>query len=54
MTNTTIETIGCDLGDKKSEVCVLDADGEVKLRTSVADDAALDAACFLQGRRHTW
>jgi transposase len=35
MTNTTIETIGCDLGDKKSEICVLDANGDVKLRTSV-------------------
>jgi transposase len=35
MTNTIIETIGCDLGDKKSEICVLDAGGEVKLRTSV-------------------
>jgi transposase len=35
MANTTIETIGCDLGDKRSEICVLDADGNVKLRTSV-------------------
>jgi transposase len=29
------ETIGCDLGDKKSEICVLAADGKVKERTSV-------------------
>lgn len=35
MTNTTIETIGCDLGDKRSEICVLDAEGNVRLRTSV-------------------
>jgi transposase len=35
MTNTTIETIGCDLGDRRSEICVLDADGNAKLRTSV-------------------
>ncbi len=35
MTNTTIETIGCDLGDKRSEICVLDAEGEVKHRISV-------------------
>lgn len=35
MANTTIETIGCDLGDKKSEICVLDVEGKVKLRASV-------------------
>jgi transposase len=34
MTNTTIETIGCDLGDKTSEMCVLGADGG-KQRASV-------------------
>jgi len=31
----TQETIGCDLGDKKSEICVLSADGKVKERASV-------------------
>jgi transposase len=35
MTNIITETIGCDLGDKRSEICVLDAEGDVKLRTSV-------------------
>lgn len=39
MTNNTAthyqETIGCDLGDKKTEICVLGADGKVKERTSV-------------------
>jgi len=35
MANHIIETIGCDLGDKKSEICVLDADGNVTERTSV-------------------
>ena len=35
MTKNIIETIGCDLGDKKSEICVLDADGNVKQRVSV-------------------
>lgn len=35
MTNNIIETIGCDLGDKKSEICVLDADGKITERTSV-------------------
>jgi len=35
MTKDTSETIGCDLGDKWSDICVLDAAGEVKLRTRV-------------------
>jgi transposase len=35
MANNTIETIGCDLGDKKSEICVLGDDGAVKERISV-------------------
>ena len=35
MTENTSETIGCDLGDKKSEVCVLDAEGKVTQRLSV-------------------
>jgi transposase len=35
MENPTIETIGCDLGDKRSEICVLNAEGEVTSRTSV-------------------
>jgi transposase len=35
MTNNTIETIGCDLGDKRSEICVLDGDGNVKHRATV-------------------
>jgi transposase len=33
---TTMLTIGIDLGDRRSEVCVLGADGEVKQRFSVA------------------
>lgn len=35
MANNTSETIGCDLGDKRSEICVLDEQGNVKARTSV-------------------
>src|SRR4029079_9945144 len=34
MRDTTIETIGCDLGDRTSEICVLGADGG-KRRESV-------------------
>src|SRR5215207_142384 len=32
---TTTETIGCDLGDKKSELCLIDAEGKVTKRVSV-------------------
>ena len=35
MTNNISETIGCDLGDKKSELCVIGADGAVAWRGSV-------------------
>lgn len=35
MTNNTSETIGCDLGDKKSEILVLDQEGRPKHRGSV-------------------
>jgi len=34
MTDNTTETIGCDLGDRISEICVLNADGR-KHRASV-------------------
>ncbi len=34
--DTTSETIGCDLGDKKSTMCVLGPDGKVKERVEVA------------------
>lgn len=33
MENSTIETIGCDLGDKASEICVLRADGRMQRAT---------------------
>ena len=35
MKENTSETIGCDLGDKRSAVAVLNTDGEVTLRTSL-------------------
>jgi transposase len=52
MTNTTTETIGCDLGDKKSEICVLDAEGEVKQRVSIHTTAKAMAAFFCRTRAH--
>jgi hypothetical protein len=30
MTNSITETIGCDLGDKQSELCILLPSGEVQ------------------------
>jgi len=35
MTENTSETIGCDLGDKRSDISVLDAAGEVKQRATI-------------------
>jgi len=39
MENLITETIGCDLGDKRSEVCVLDAHGNIERRASVRTTA---------------
>ena len=36
MTSITTKTIGCDLGDKYSHVCVLDASGQVETRARLA------------------
>jgi transposase len=52
MTNNIIETIGCDLGDKKSDVCVLDAEGKVQLRASVRTTKKGIAAFFTRARAH--
>jgi transposase len=52
MANTTIETIGCDLGDKRSEICVLDEDGNVKVRTSVRTTGTWLAGFFKRKPAH--
>src|SRR5438477_6573339 len=52
MTNTIIETIGCDLGDKRSEICVLDGEGNVKLRTSVRTTRDWMRAFFTRAAAH--
>lgn len=52
MTNNIIETIGCDLGDKKSDVCVLDAEGKVQLRASVRTTKKGIAAFFTRVQAH--
>jgi transposase len=52
MTNTIIETSGCDLGDKRSEICVLDGEGNVKLRTSVRTTRDWMRAFFARAAAH--
>lgn len=52
MTKNTSETIGCDLGDKKSEICVLGTDGEVKERTSVRTNRKGMTAFFTRTTAH--
>src|SRR5262245_58795298 len=46
------ETIGCDLGDKRSEVCVLDADGEVKDRATIRTTRRDMTLFFTRERAH--
>lgn len=48
----TQETIGCDLGDKKSEICVLDADGKVKQRASTRTTRKSLGECFNRAPAH--
>jgi transposase len=52
MANHIIETIGCDLGDKKSEICVLDAEGNVRERTSVRTTRKAMRAFFTREAAH--
>ena len=50
--HTTLETIGCDLGDKKSTVCVLGLDGKVRERTEVQMKKASMTKFFTRPRAH--
>jgi transposase len=52
MTNNIIETIGCDLGDKKSEICGLTAEGAVELRASVRTTPKMMMAFFKRESVH--
>jgi transposase len=49
---TVGETIGCDLGDKKSDLCVLGTDGEVKHRASVQTTRKALTAWFTRSPAH--
>jgi transposase len=52
MANNTSETVGCDLGDQRSEICVLDADGNVQLRASVRTNVQAMTAWFTRAPAH--
>jgi transposase len=52
MAENISETIGCDLGDKWSDVCVLDAAGEVKTRSRVRTTATGMRAFFSRPAAH--
>jgi hypothetical protein len=45
------ETIGCDLGDKKSDLCVLDAQGNVTHRAAVQTTRKAVTTWFAGHRR---
>ena len=45
MTNNIIETIGCDLGDKASAICVLDARGSLRTRRQIAAPERIGPQC---------
>lgn len=51
MTNTTIETIGCDLGDKRSEICVVGREGGMQ-RASVGTTRKAMTLFFTRERAH--
>ena len=52
MANTTVETIGCDLGDKTSEICVLGAAGKIKQRISVGATRKAMTEFFTRSAAH--
>jgi transposase len=49
---TTLETIGCDLGDKKSAICRVGTDGKVLERTEVLTKKTSMAKFFTRPRVH--
>jgi transposase len=52
MANNTSETIGCDLGDKTSQICVLDAEGNVRERASARTTRKGMVAFFTRAAAH--
>jgi transposase len=50
--HTSLETIGCDLGDKKSSVCVVGIDGKVLERTEVQTKKTSMTKFFTRPRAH--
>jgi transposase len=52
MTEAITETVGCDLGDKGSELCILLPNGEVQRPESVRTTRKAFAAFFTRPRAH--
>jgi transposase len=52
MTNSIIETIGCDLGDKQSELCILLPSGEIQQPVSVKTTRRAFTEFFTRPRAH--
>jgi transposase len=52
MKENTSETIGCDLGDKKSHLTLLDSDGKVRQRLSVRTTPAAMRSFFTRAPAH--
>lgn len=52
MTSHTIDTIGCDLGDKRSELCILVADGTLQRPEPLATTRAAFTKFFTRPRAH--
>lgn len=52
MTKHTIDTIGCDLGDKRSELCILLADGTLERAESLPTTRAAFIKFFMRPRAH--
>ena len=48
MTTNPTTTIGCDLGDRSSHLCVLGPDGDVTLQCTVPTNRAAFEAWFSQ------
>jgi transposase len=52
MRNATVETIGCDLGDKQSELCILAANGEVHRPKPIKTTRKAFAKFFMRAPVH--
>lgn len=52
MINDTMKTIGCDVSDKRCEICVLDTDGKIEWRGRIPTTQKALAVFFFQSQAH--